>query len=195
MTVRPHRVIGPTVSSQVLDDLIARLSSRLGQSAGPDIVGIDGCGGAGKSSLAAAVSAALGGVPVVPTDDFASWEDPIGWWPRLIDQVLEPLALGHSAKYQRYDWQRRTLAEWRTVPCEPVILVEGVTATRRAFRPYLTFAVWVETARTERLRRGLQRDGDAMAAQWAAWMDEEDRYVADERPDLHADAVVRGDAS
>src|SRR5881392_1696117 len=54
------------------------------------IVAIDGLGGAGKSSLTAHVSAALGGAQIVHTDDFASWGDPTEWWPQLIERVLIP---------------------------------------------------------------------------------------------------------
>src|SRR5581483_11397082 len=55
------------------------------------VVAIDGPGGAGKSVLAAKVAAALN-AQVVCTDDFASWERPLEWWPRLIEQVLGPLS-------------------------------------------------------------------------------------------------------
>ena len=55
------------------------------------IIAIDGCGGAGKSTLAAQISAALGSCPVIHTDDFASWDNPLGWYDRMIDQVLKPL--------------------------------------------------------------------------------------------------------
>src|SRR5215212_9991964 len=54
------------------------------------IVAVDGPGGAGKSTLAAALAAELD-APVVHTDDFASWDNPLDWWPRAIHQVLEPL--------------------------------------------------------------------------------------------------------
>lgn len=37
------------------------------------------------------------------------------------------------------------------------LIVEGVTATREAFRPYLTFSIWIETPREVRLDRGLAR--------------------------------------
>lgn len=46
------------------------------------IVAIDGPGGAGKSSLAAYLAQELD-APVVHTDDFASWDNPIDWWPEL----------------------------------------------------------------------------------------------------------------
>ena len=56
------------------------------------IVAVDGPGGAGKSTLAERLAAALENAPVVHTDDFASWDNPLDWWPRLLKDVLEPLS-------------------------------------------------------------------------------------------------------
>lgn len=73
------------------------------------------------------------------------------------------------------------------------VIVEGVTASRVAFRPYLAFSIWIETPRDVRLQRGLARDGGASTLeQWRAWMAAEDEYVARERPAEHADVVLPG---
>jgi hypothetical protein len=81
---------------------------------------IDGPGGAGKSTLAARVSEELGGVAIVHTDDFASWENQFDWYRRLLDQLLRPLAEGQPVRYQRFDWERNVLAEWHEVPAFPL---------------------------------------------------------------------------
>src|SRR5207244_129488 len=73
------------------------------------------------------------------------------------------------------------------------VLLEGVTASRRAFRPYLAYSIWIEADRKLRLRRGIDRDGEKARAQWESWMEEEDCYIATERPAEHADIVLRGD--
>ena len=73
------------------------------------------------------------------------------------------------------------------------VLLEGVTASREAFRPYLAFSIWIETPRDMRLRRGLDRDGEQALSDWDRWMAEEDAYVEREQPAAYADAVLRGD--
>lgn len=155
------------------------------------IIAIDGLGGAGKSTLADWLAARLDAA-VIHTDDFASWEDPIDWWPRLKELVLEPLAAGRPARYEPTRWGGDAREPVRIEPSGTVI-VEGVTASREAFRRYVAYSIWIETPRDLRLRRGLERDGEAARAAWIRWMEAEDRYVADERPAERADVVVPGD--
>ena len=156
------------------------------------IVAVDGHGGAGKSSLSEWLARQLD-APVVHTDDFASWDNPIDWWPGLIDNVLEPIAAGSPARFVPTPWGGPKRGEITVEPTEFLIL-EGVTASREAFRPYLAYSIWIETPRDVRLRRGVERDGEHMRRQWEDWMAGEDRYVQRERPAEHADLVLRGDA-
>src|ERR1700680_4015294 len=79
------------------------------------VIAIDGPGGAGKSTLAAKISMALDDAPIIHTDDFASWENPLNWWPGVIEQVLKPLSANKSAHYQRYDWNTKQLSEWHDI--------------------------------------------------------------------------------
>jgi uridine kinase len=155
------------------------------------VVAIDGPSGAGKSTLAARVAAILP-AQVVCTDDFASWEEPLEWWPRLIEQVLDPLSRNQRGRYQRFDWPTGRLAEWHEVPVASFLVLEGVSASRAAFARYLAFRAWVETPREERLRRGLERDGQHAAGLWREWMAPEDAYIATEHPERRADLVVPG---
>jgi uridine kinase len=155
------------------------------------MIAIDGLGGAGKSTLADWLASRLD-ARVIHTDDFASWEDPDDWWPRLIELALEPLAAGRPARYEPTRWGGDAR---EPIVIEPsgTVIVEGVTASRPAFRPYLAYSIWVETPRDLRLHRGLERDGRSARAAWTRWMEAEDRYVIDERPAERADVVVPGD--
>jgi uridine kinase len=176
---------------------IESLVAGIGKSQSPAgmstrVIAIDGPGGAGKSSLALKLAVALNHPTLIHTDDFASWDVPTEWWPRLIEQVLEPLSRNRPAHYQRYNWDRQTLAEWHDVVPAEFLILEGVSASREAFQPYLAFSVWVETPRDERLRRGLERDGEDALPLWIGWMEGEDQYVERERPAERANVVVDG---
>jgi uridine kinase len=155
------------------------------------IIAVDGPGGAGKSSLAAYLAQELN-ARIVHTDEFASWENPIDWWPELIDRVLAPLAAGRPARYAPTTWGGPERDEVVVEPGD-FVLLEGVSASRSAFQPYLAYSIWIETPRKMRLRRGLQRDGEEARADWERWMAEEDAYVEREQPAERADLVLRGD--
>lgn len=155
------------------------------------VIAIDGPGGAGKSSLAHYLAHELD-APIVHTDDFASWDNPLEWWPQLIEKVLRPIAAGQSARYGPTSWGGPANPQVVIEPCN-FVLLEGVSASREAFRPFLAFSIWVETPRNVRLRRGLLRDGEQARADWDRWMAEEDAYVELEQPAARADLVLRGD--
>jgi uridine kinase len=106
--------------------------------------------------------------------------------------VLVPLSEGRAAAFVPNDWGGPPKER---VVVEPggVVVLEGVTASRAAFRPYLAASIWVETPRELCLARGLERDGEEARPQWEAWMAAEDAYIAAEQPHEHADVVVRGD--
>jgi len=158
---------------------------------GTRIVAVDGLGGAGKSSLAHRLAQELD-ARIIHTDDFASWATPVDWWPDLIELALKPLAAGKPARYQPTSWGGE---EHEPVVIDPtgIVILEGVTASREAFRPYLAYSIWIETPRELRLQRGLERDGEDARAQWEEWMEAEDGYIERERPAARADTVLRGD--
>ena len=170
----------------------ARRSSAVN---GIRIVGIDGPSGSGKSTLARAVALQLD-CPIIEVDDFVSWNDLTGWWPRFDEQVLSPLLKGREAHYQRRDWAGDefgdSLGEWRTVPWHPFVVIEGVTVTRRDAAGRLSLAVWVEAPRELRLARGIARDGEDHRALWEDWMRREDEFFTADRTRARADLVVPG---
>lgn len=175
----------------LLTDVLATIMTRPGP---VRLVAIDGPGGAGKSTFAERLAAAAGGAPVIPTDDFASWDNPLNWWPRLLAQVVEPLVRREAARYQRFDWLTGALAEWVTVEPAPIVIIEGVSSGRSEWSEHLSFLVWVETPSATRLSRGLERDGDSAIDDWRSWMAAEDtHYRGDptrERADLEVDGTI-----
>lgn len=156
------------------------------------LVAVDGPGGSGKSTFAARLSAATGGAAIVHTDDFASADNPIDWWPRLLEQVIDPLADGRPAVYQRYDWPSETLAEWHTVEPAPIIIIEGVSSARREWSRHLSYVIWIETPRELRLQRAVERDGEDAMDDWQDWMAEEDLHYERDPTRERSDAIIDG---
>jgi len=157
------------------------------------VVAIDGHGGAGKSTLAAKLAEVLA-AEVVHTDDFASWDHPLDWWPRLVDDVLEPIRRGQTVlRHERTKWsEEHAPPPVVSQPVTSVVVLEGVSSARQEFRPYLSYAIWVETPKEVCLARGLARDGADMGEQWEDWFAEADAYIARDDPRAYVDRVVPG---
>ena len=156
----------------LVDDVLAG-PPRLGR---VRLVAVDGPSGAGKTTFAAKLVETFRerGVTVglVATDHYATWDDPVAWWPRLVTEVLEPLAAGRRAAYRPLDW---TTGEprsgiLRTVHPVDVLVLEGMSAGRASIRPHLSALCWVEGPDPEtRLERAVRRDGEAIRIPLAAW--------------------------
>jgi uridine kinase len=168
------------------------------------IVGIDGGGGAGKSTLARQLQRSAEGVQVVEMDDFYRPEpansersDEPCWffdWRRLRDEVFRPLATGETARFRPHDWENGGLCD-ETIRVEPggVVIVEGISTLRRELREWVDFGVWVEAPKALRLERGLERDGASARQTWERyWMPEEERYFEAHQPRRYADIEVQG---
>lgn len=161
---------------------------------GVRLVGVDGPSGSGKSTFARGL-ADLAGAPVVEADDFVSWADFSGWWPRFEVEVLGPLLSGRDACYRVRDWVgdefgSSLLPERKLVRWAPLVVIEGVTTTRRAVADRLAYRVWVEAPREQRLRRGIVRDGEDHLDLWLRWQDVEERFFRDDGTRDRADLVV-----
>ena len=164
---------------------------------GARVVGVDGPSGSGKSTLARRLLAHLPGAALVEIDDFTSWADPQGWWPRFATEVMAPLTRRADARYRVRDWSGDEfgtgLGGWKTTRWAPVIVVEGVTCARRAAAGWLSYTIWVQAPAELNLARGLERDGADHREHWLRWMAWERRFFAAdgtrERADLRVDGA------
>ncbi|WP_113702389.1 uridine kinase family protein [Nonomuraea lactucae] len=158
------------------------------------LVAVDGPAGAGKTTFAGRLSAALG-CQVVHSDDFpVPWEEGPGpWFGALDEQVLRPLRRGLPGAFRRYDWVRGAYAELVTVPVAPVLVIEGVGTARRSAAGLLAFTVWVEAPETVRLRRVIERDGPELEPRWRAWFEAEREWFAGDGTRERADLVASGE--
>ncbi|HVK23324.1 MAG TPA: uridine kinase [Actinokineospora sp.] len=159
---------------------------------------IDGPSGAGKTTLAVNLAADLRkqGIEtaVVPTDHFATWTDPVAWWPRLVEGVLAPLADNREGRYRQMIWVDRIPKpdKWVTVPVSEVLIVEGVSAGRRSVQPRLSLLVWADCPDSvTRLARSVGRDGVDSRAELTRWQAFETGWFAVDDTRARADVRIR----
>jgi uridine kinase len=168
------------------------------------VVGLDGAGGTGKSTLARELALLRDDVAIIEGDDFyrplnASTRaaltpleavDLTFDWERLRDEALAPLLRGEEARYRRYDWAAERLGEdVATVAPEGVVVVEGVYAARPALRGYYDLIVVVEAPRELCLARQLAR-AENIRDEIARWRAAEEWYLDRQDPRRVADLVI-----
>jgi uridine kinase len=148
----------------------------------PAVVAVDGVDGAGKTTFAWQLAAAIedAGRPaiVVHEDDFLAprqvryrlgRDSPEGYFrdsydvPALIDHVIEPLQPGGDRKVRRRVFDHRTDtrldAPVEEVPVDAVVIVEGMFLHRDELAEVWDWSVLLEVPFTESVRRLAQRDG------------------------------------
>jgi AAA domain-containing protein len=176
-----------------LADVVADVRERPAVN-GIRLVGIDGPAGSGKSTLARRLAPMLA-APIVTTDDFLSWRDLTTWWGRFETEALAPLFARHDARYQVRDWRGDPegdgLDGWKTTTWSGVVIVEGVTSTRRDVSDRLAYRIWVETSENLRRERNLAR-ADYWRDHWDDWVALETSFFRDDRAKERADLVVDG---
>lgn len=169
------------------------------------IVGIDGGGGAGKSTFTQFLQKELPGSVIIHVDDFymGPWDkrldhtnyvvNPLFDWDRFSNEVLAPVKKGERLQYHVYDWHKHSTDEVVAVPADAIILVEGVSTTQKRFAESYDYKIWVDAPEEVRLQRALARDGEHMRFLWEEdWLPVERNYVAKDNPASRADVVVKG---
>lgn len=163
------------------------------------VIAVDGRGGSGKSTLARRIADRVPGAAVVHTDDIAWWHSRFGWDDLMIDGVLKPLRAGRDVRYQPPAWAPRGRTGFVEVPAAaPLVIVEGVGASRRELADLIDVAIWVQSDYVEAKARGVRRDmaeqglDEAGAVrEWDEWEAEEVPFFLEDRPWQRADYVVR----
>jgi uridine kinase len=159
------------------------------------LVVVDGPAGSGKTTYAAALSAALGDAPIVHMDDlYEGWAGALvpDVWRRLEAEVLAPLRDGRTARYRMYDWGADEFGEWIDVPQHAALVLEGVGAAAQQVDPWTVLRVWVEVPAELRLARGLARGGQAMYENWVRFAEVEQTHFTVDQTRRRADVFVDG---
>lgn len=162
------------------------------------IIAVDGPSGSGKTTSAIAIQRLLeraqapdASVQVIHMDDlYPGWDGLADAVSRLQKWIIDPLARGEPAAYRRYDWDAGRYAEWHAVPAADWLVVEGVGSGSRGPARCCAALLWVEADPSERLRRGLDRDGETYAPHWRRWADQESALFGAEGTRERADPII-----
>ena len=179
-----------------LRKVLATKKPKVGQTL---FIAVDGHGGSGKSTLATWLAEKIP-AQVVQQDDFASGDNPLNWWPLVIERVFAPIQnRARTLSYPRSKWWENHYPEpVIDQPVTPVMILEGVSSSRKEFRDYISLSIFVDTPKKVCLQRGIERDGstgktkEELEKVWQGWFDEEDKYMRRDNPKAYADIITDG---
>ena len=168
----------------ILDEIESRRLRRE-----PFIIAIDGRCAAGKTTLAALLTAALD-CPVIHMDHFflrpeqrteERLREPGGNVDRerFLREVLVPLREEKACSYRPYDCHRQEFAEAVRIPPRPFYIVEGSYSCHPDLCKLYDLTVFLTVNPAEQLRRIKHRNGEAGAGMFQEkWIPLEERYFS-----------------
>jgi len=156
------------------------------------IVGIDGIGGAGKTTLSNKIKRVFPEARVISTDEFF---DPSKHWAdkgRLNQQLIKPLKEGGIASYQRYEWSTGSLGKWYEVSPKGLIIIEGIRALDEDYIDQYDLTIWVDCPMEVAVDRIIKRDnGEDMDSWENFYRPFELKYIKQQDPRSKADFVMK----
>lgn len=165
------------------------------KSVGAPIIAIDGAAGAGKTTLASHLSAALSlkyKVATVHMDDlYNGWDNAFDH--HLTDSLLLAAASHRKSEaisLPRFDWHKGAFGEPLQLPKAELLILEGVGSSQRAVRPFLTTSIWLEIDPTIGVERVLARDGREISGQMQKWLRAQEQHFLNEESKVSADFIL-----
>ena len=166
----------------------------------PALIGIEGFGGSGKSTIAGRLADLLGDSYVIGIDDFIVKEHILeeDWDKRAFDrnrlerEVLRPFKTGKEVIFRKLEWASNKLSDPMHVPNVSYLIVEGISCYHPSICQYYDFKIWVDTPIEIAKARGRHRDKDnENVAHWDLWAENDLRYQQKYYPELEADFVIK----
>lgn len=160
------------------------------------LIGIDGIGGSGKSTVAQRIQQEIASTEIIALDDFRSKEVYEVDQKKLITQLLNPLKKGQATSYTKWLWGEERYSDLIEVKPEGVFIFEGVTALHPNLSEYYDLKIWVDCSAEKAFQRGLSRDRneykiDTEKSWLEQWIPYEQEYIKKYKPQEVADIVYK----
>lgn len=165
----------------------------------PTLIGIEGFGGSGKSTVANKLADLLGNTFVINIDDFIikenitenDWDKQAFDRDRLEKQVLKPASEGQPISYQRLLWDTNSFSDPVNVPTTDYLVIEGISSYHPSISKYYDYKIWVDTPIDVAKARGKARDaGNENEKHWDLWANNDLAYQQSHHPEQVADFTV-----
>ena len=149
------------------------------------LIAIDGRAGAGKTTLAAALSTELSqkhSVALIHMDDlYEGWNNALGIH---LSQTLETIVKAHqlnkTIEIKIFNWESMTFDSTQRIEPVEILILEGVGAGQKVVREAGAIVHWLDIDPEIGIARVLKRDGNQIAKQMKQWqIDQELHFMSD----------------
>jgi uridine kinase len=156
------------------------------------IIAIDGPAGAGKTTLAEHLTAALSlkyKCATLHMDDlYNGWDAPFD---RHLEDALTRACASHqkSEKFSLsfFNWSKSEYGPAVEIPQSELLILEGVGASQAAIRPYLTASIWIDIDPPQGVERVIARDGESISKNMQQWLAKQEQHFLENKTQMSAD--------
>ncbi len=171
------------------------------------LIGIDGGGGAGKTTFATKIADMLGAEIIHLDDLYKQKKDRVNElqngdinidfdWARIKKEIFIPIKNGDEIQYSFYNWDQDKITHQVNVLKDRPIIIEGGYSLQPEFFNEYDFTVWIETPEDTRMNRAMIRDGEHMRPHWEkTWLPADKRYKDTHKTYQQVDLSIDGSKS
>lgn len=159
------------------------------------IIAIDGPAGAGKTTLAEHIGAAMSlkyKCTTLHMDDlYNGWDAPFDH--HLSDALVTACTSHQNLKRYSlsfFDWIKGQYRPAQEIPPAELLILEGVGSSQTAVRGFLACSIWIDIDANQGLQRVLARDGDAISEQMQMWLEKQGQHFLENQSEKNADFVL-----
>ena len=158
-------------------------------------IAIDGPAGAGKTTLAEHLQAALSlkyKTITLHMDDFYNgWDTPFDHhFTDALLQVAQDHQQGKPYHLARYDWHQSRFSPPEIIPAAQLLILEGVGSSHISIRPFLSASIWIDIDPAQGVERVLARDGDGISGAMREWLGKQAQHFAENDSQNAADFIL-----
>lgn len=159
------------------------------------IIAIDGPAGAGKTTLAEHIAAAMALKYKCVT---IHMDDLYNGWDLAFDHHITDALTAACAAHQRkeryslsfFDWSKGEYKAASEIPEAELLILEGVGSSQSAIRSFLTATIWIDIDPNQGLARVLSRDGNGITDQMQSWLKIQEQHFRENESEKAADFVL-----